>query len=501
MTCAVLLRSYRTKYRLTTPYRIRCLSSTPRRQNDDDDDHFNPNPRTVTPPWLNKDGQLGMLNDAPEAPRIAVVGAGLTGLTAAYYLAQYLPKAKITLYEADNRVGGWMRSDEREVDVGTEKKKVIFERGPRSMSPGDAIHDQQDRLVLYDMLADHGISHTPGPKRLARYLYHPDRLVGMPPQNPLAKFIHEPLFRAIAPGGLWWALKWQFRTAKTFLKEDVSVADYVRHASRSPKLADMMSAGIHGVWGGDIEKLSAVSVFSWFFHRSTMLPDYNELFMPRRHTEDAFVKAFLKEKPHLKHMYENYKPSILTFGEFGIETLPKALEHTLTEADNVEMKMGNGVREISYVQEKDQVEVSRNIPVLDERHADKRYIGQRHEPKRRALRQSNLNPPSKTSRQHNNPPTNPHETLPLCLHNDCQHLLLNPQSRSSRNRLPHPALLPRTPQPRESPRRNVRQQPPHPAIRLRGRHQALRPHGRALLRRHGTTQSGRSHRTGQDAAA
>ena len=43
-------------------------------------------------------------------PRIVVVGAGITGLTAAYRLSAALPDARITVIERDDRVGGKIRS-------------------------------------------------------------------------------------------------------------------------------------------------------------------------------------------------------------------------------------------------------------------------------------------------------------------------------------------------------------------------------------------------------
>lgn len=88
-----------------------------------------------------------------EGPRIAIVGSGLTGLTAAYYLAMYIPNSRVVMYEASDRVGGWVKSEVKEVDVNGHKQSVMFERGPRSMSPGDMIHGKQDRLILYDIVS------------------------------------------------------------------------------------------------------------------------------------------------------------------------------------------------------------------------------------------------------------------------------------------------------------------------------------------------------------
>jgi oxygen-dependent protoporphyrinogen oxidase len=66
------------------------------------------------------------------APRtIAVVGGGLAGLTAAYYLSRALPDARITLIEASDRTGGWIKS----IPVHTEHGETVFEAGPRSVRP------------------------------------------------------------------------------------------------------------------------------------------------------------------------------------------------------------------------------------------------------------------------------------------------------------------------------------------------------------------------------
>lgn len=66
-----------------------------------------------------------------EASDIAVLGGGITGLASAHYLSRSLPDAKITLFEASSRLGGWLHS--KSVDVGT--GNVVFEQGPRNLRP------------------------------------------------------------------------------------------------------------------------------------------------------------------------------------------------------------------------------------------------------------------------------------------------------------------------------------------------------------------------------
>ena len=70
-------------------------------------------------------------NTNPEPPSIAVLGGGITGLASAYFLSRDLPNAKITLFEASSRLGGWLHS--KSVDIGS--GNVVFEQGPRNLRP------------------------------------------------------------------------------------------------------------------------------------------------------------------------------------------------------------------------------------------------------------------------------------------------------------------------------------------------------------------------------
>ena len=65
------------------------------------------------------------------AQNVAVLGGGITGLSSAYYLTKELPRAKITIYEASDRIGGWLSSKRVPVKDGT----ILFEAGPRTLRP------------------------------------------------------------------------------------------------------------------------------------------------------------------------------------------------------------------------------------------------------------------------------------------------------------------------------------------------------------------------------
>lgn len=60
--------------------------------------------------------------------RVIILGGGISGLSAAYYLLKKFPKTPVTILESTNRCGGWIRS--RKLPNG-----VIFEEGPRTIRP------------------------------------------------------------------------------------------------------------------------------------------------------------------------------------------------------------------------------------------------------------------------------------------------------------------------------------------------------------------------------
>lgn len=89
----------------------------------------------------------------PELPKdIAVLGGGLTGLTTAYYLTHFHPDANITIYEATDRLGGWIDTDDVKVkDEHGQDATISFERGARVAAPQTETA-RWDDFVLYDLV-------------------------------------------------------------------------------------------------------------------------------------------------------------------------------------------------------------------------------------------------------------------------------------------------------------------------------------------------------------
>lgn len=73
----------------------------------------------------------GQQTDTPQQ-RIAVLGGGITGLSAAHYLSRELPDAQITIFEGGKRLGGWLNSEQVNIGNGY----ITVEQGPRTLRGG-----------------------------------------------------------------------------------------------------------------------------------------------------------------------------------------------------------------------------------------------------------------------------------------------------------------------------------------------------------------------------
>ena len=112
---------------------------------------------------------------------VAIVGAGITGLTAAFYLKrQGVP---VTVYEASNRVGGAIQSLRAEGYLAEFGPNTILETSPK----------------VTQLVRDAGLVPRrldPDPRASARYVVRYQRPIEMP-GSPLG-FFTTPLFTAKA---------------------------------------------------------------------------------------------------------------------------------------------------------------------------------------------------------------------------------------------------------------------------------------------------------------
>ncbi len=168
--------------------------------------------------------------------KIAILGGGISGLSAAWYAKKRYPHARIQLFEQSNRLGGV-------VDSGV-FHGLLYEKGPRTFVFSRSSH-------LLELLEDLGMSHEIFPcSSLAkkRYLWHRGKLRG------LSSFMVPLIF------GL---LKELFVSSKDV--DDESVYDFaLRKFNRkvAELLLDPMALGIYAA---DIRQLSLKSSFPFLY--------------------------------------------------------------------------------------------------------------------------------------------------------------------------------------------------------------------------------------------
>lgn len=170
---------------------------------------------------------------------IAVIGAGISGLTTAYWLMKQ--GFEVSVFEKSNRAGG---------SIITEKHgDFLVDLGPNSALETSG--------QLKDLISDLGLD---GQKVYGsetsnnRYIVRAGKLHALP-LSPL-KFLKTPLFSAKAKMRL---LKEPF--IKPTNGEDISLADFVRYRLGKEFLDYAINPFVAGVYAGDPEQLSTAAAF------------------------------------------------------------------------------------------------------------------------------------------------------------------------------------------------------------------------------------------------
>ncbi|KAL4940316.1 hypothetical protein BDV06DRAFT_22802 [Aspergillus oleicola] len=310
------------------------------------------------------------LHDKPLPFDVAIIGGGITGLTAAYRLSKDPYCKKVTLYEKSNRLGGWIDSEKFKVDGGD----IVFEYGPRTLRVSEPAS-----YALLDLIIDLGLENemllTPksSPAAQNRYIYYPDHLVRVPsPQegvSPLRQLVdliwtlyREPLFRPVLAALL--AEPW--KRPPRDVPDDESVMEFVSRCF-SPEIANnLVSSVFHGIYAGNIDQLSAATLLrglrdaerdaarsgrggaliSWLRNAAKG----ERLFA----VEDLSVMDMLiktKSASHRNHLRELANgSSTLTFKN-GVGQLVETLTAALKRSDKVEVLTNIDVKGISLHEE------------------------------------------------------------------------------------------------------------------------------------------------------
>jgi oxygen-dependent protoporphyrinogen oxidase len=171
---------------------------------------------------------------------VAIIGAGITGLTAGFYLQRRgIP---VTVYESSGRVGGVIQSFRRE--------GYLAEFGPNTIL--------ETSSKIGQLVGDAGLQsrrQDPDPKAEARYVVRYKRPIEMP-GSPLGFFTTN-LFTAKAKLAVF---REPFVPARRDGKEE-SIAEFVQRRLCQEFLDHAIDALVAGIYAGDPYKLSVPQAF------------------------------------------------------------------------------------------------------------------------------------------------------------------------------------------------------------------------------------------------
>ncbi|KAG0260696.1 hypothetical protein BGZ95_004381 [Linnemannia exigua] len=267
---------------------------------------------------------------------ITVLGGGISGLSTAYYLAKTTPSTvKITLIEGTKRTGGWLHSDRVKYDPSHtgEKGSILLERGPRSLRPQGI-----SGLNTLEMVRNLGleskiepVSKT-SPAAKNRFIYSHKTLHKLP--STIMGALTHPLLAAKIP-----------RAGLDLVKggsgqEDESIQDFVTRRFGKGFSDDLISAMVHGIYAGDVSKLSVRATFGMLYH---MEKDYGSIVLGMLMGGGAvdtpwdltLKEKIVKEMPDLQEFVD--KTSIYSFTD-GLEELSRSLENSLVKDGRVDIR-------------------------------------------------------------------------------------------------------------------------------------------------------------------
>ena len=184
---------------------------------------------------------------------VTIVGGGLTGLTAAYYLGHAKPEWNITLYEQAPRFGGKIqtqRVDDFVVELGPDSylgRKTEMTDLVHDLGLGDTlVSNETGQAFVYDQGSIHPI---PG-----------GSIMGIPTE--MMPFVKATLISW--PGKLRAGLDYFKKPYQLDENGDVSIGHFFQYHLGQEMMDKLIEPLLAGIYGGDIYKISLLSTFPHF---------------------------------------------------------------------------------------------------------------------------------------------------------------------------------------------------------------------------------------------
>lgn len=209
----------------------------------------------------------------------AILGGGIGGLSAAYYALENPKIAPLIIYEASDRVGGWMKSCRSQTGA-------VFEKGPRTIRPkgpaGQNTLKMIDDLNLTNKLIPISSSHPTAKNRL---IYVNKKLHVLPNSIGSLFKVTSPFDRPLIK------MLWNDLKAPKVVSNDESIYSFTERRLGKDAADYLISPMMCGICAGDAKKISVKFLMESLFEAE------------QKH--GSIVKGLLKNK--LNNLFINEK--------------------------------------------------------------------------------------------------------------------------------------------------------------------------------------------------
>ncbi|WP_442870392.1 protoporphyrinogen oxidase [Aneurinibacillus sp. Ricciae_BoGa-3] len=259
--------------------------------------------------------------------KVAIIGAGITGLTTAYYLQKEIRENNLpieyVLIEATGRLGGKIQTDYT--------NGFVIEKGPDSFL---ARKTSASRLIKEAGLEQELVRNHTG----QAYILNNDKLYAIPGGSimgiptKLAPFATTSLF---SPAGKLRAAADLVLPRTSKGEEDQSLGHFFRHRLGNEVVENLIEPLLSGIYAGDIDQLSLLSTFPQFH---TVEKKYRSLILGMRSTTPKQPKSAGDKKQ---------SSAFLTLKR-GLQSLVDAIENKL---DPSSIKKNTPVKKVIHTED------------------------------------------------------------------------------------------------------------------------------------------------------
>ncbi|MCI2875654.1 protoporphyrinogen oxidase [Staphylococcus hominis] len=238
--------------------------------------------------------------------KVAIIGAGITGLASAYYFKHYNEDIDVTIFEATSRPGGKIQTYRREgytIELGPEsylgRKTIMTDLAKDIGLEDDLITNQTGQSYIF---AKNQLYPIPG-----------GSIMGIP--TDIKPFLKT---RLISPlGKLRAGLDLVIPPIK--IENDISVGDFFRKRLGNEMLENLIEPLMGGIYGTDIDQLSLMSTFPDFKYKEE---SYGSLIKGMKHEKRERTRKRQLDPSVPKGQFKQFRHGLSSF----IEALAKDVE-------------------------------------------------------------------------------------------------------------------------------------------------------------------------------